>query len=375
MNTEEKVYKQALDYALKKIEKNMVILKDSFPFVTVNGKWELCDDKDWDLEIFKDGYWCNGFWIGLLWLAYKHTKDDKFKEKAYELCRLIEPRKNSNKIHDLGFLFYPSFCVGYDITKEEYLKSVALTAADSLLSRYNEKIGGITTLGDPEECGLTAIDTMMNLPLLWWTYEKTGNEKYHDTACRHALRTQQHIVRKDGSTCHGIGFDPCTGQIKEKYTLQGANAESCWSRGQAWGIYGFAFAYKYTKKEEFLKTAEKLADYYIVNCPLDYVPYWDFNDSAISNTVKDSSAAAITASGLLDLANVVPDKIKAEKYEQMACSIFGSLTKNYLSIRSDSQVGILLHGCFHKPKNVAIDNSLIFGDYYYMEALTKLING
>jgi len=108
---------------------------------------------------------------------------------------------------------------------------------------------------------------------------------------------------------------------------------------------------------------------------LDYVPYWDFNDSAIPNTVKDSSAAAITASGLLDLANVVQDKIKAEKYEQMACSILGSLSKNYLSIRSDSQVGILLHGCFHKPKNVAIDNSLIFGDYYYMEALTKLING
>lgn len=166
MNTAEKVYKQALDYALKKVEKNVGALKDSFPFVTVNGKWEICVEEDWDLEIFGDGYWCNGFWIGMIWLTYKVTKNNKFKMKAYELCKLIEPRKNSNKIHDLGFLFYPSFCVGYEVTKDEYLKSVALTAADSQVSRFNDKIGAITVSGDPKESGLTAIDTMMNLPLL-----------------------------------------------------------------------------------------------------------------------------------------------------------------------------------------------------------------
>lgn len=126
MNIEEKVYKIALKHALKKIKKNMGDLKDSFPFVTVNGKWEICKEEDWNLNIFSDGYWCNGFWIGMLWLAGKVTKNDKFKMKAYELCKLIEPRKNSNKTHDLGFLFYPSFCVGYDITKANYLKSVGI---------------------------------------------------------------------------------------------------------------------------------------------------------------------------------------------------------------------------------------------------------
>ena len=373
MNEGKEVYELALKYALKKIEKNMEELKDSFPFVTVNGKWELCKDEDWDLNIFSNGYWCNGFWVGMLWLAYKVTKNDKFKEKAYEMCKFIEYRKNSNKTNDLGFLFYPSFCIGYEITKDEYLKSVALTAADSLLSRFNDKIEAITVLGDPVKSGLTAIDTMMNLPLLWWAYEKTGDKRYYDVACKHATTTIEHFVRRDGSTYHIIEFNPGTGTIKKKYTLQGYNEESCWSRGQAWGIYGFSLAYKFSKEERFLKTAEKLADYYIANCPSDYVPYWDFNDPEIPNTVKDSSAAAITASGLFDLSNIETDKAKAEKYKEATYKILMSLSKNYLTIGLDSQPGVLLHGCFHKPNNIATDNSLIFGDYYYIEALTKLI--
>ncbi len=369
MNTAEKVYKQALDYALSKIEKNMEELNDSFPFVTVNGKWELCKEEDWDLEIFSDGYWCNGFWIGMLWLAYKVTKNNKFKRKAYELCKLIEPRKNSNKIHDLGFLFYPSFCVGYDITKDGYFKRVALTAADSLLSRFNDEIGAITVSGDLQESGLTAIDTMMNLPLLWWVYEKTGNQKYYDVAYKHAATTMQHFIREDGSTYHVIEFDLDTGQVKRKYTLQGYNDESCWSRGQGWGIYGFALAYKYAKEKEFLITVGRLANYYIANCLPNYVTYWDFNDPEIPNTIKDSSAAAITASGLVDLSNVEPDKTRAEKYEEMPYKILETLSKNYLA--DNSSQGILLHGCFDKTNNIATDSSLIFGNYYYMEALVK----
>ena len=369
----EQTFKAALEYALNKIETNLDELKNTFPFVTVNGKWELCKEEDWDLEIFADGYWCNGFWIGMLWLAYTVTKNDKFKRKAYELCKLIEPRKNRNKIHDLGFLFFPSFCAGYDITKDEYLKSVALTAADSLLSRFNDKIRAITVLGEPENSGLVAIDTMMNLPLLWWAYEKTGNQEYYDTACKHAFTTMQYFVRGDGSTYHIVEFDPNSGQVVRITTLQGYNAESCWSRGQAWGIYGFALAYNYTKREEFLKTAEKLADYYIANCPSDYVPCWDFNDPKIPNTIRDSSAAAITVCGLLDLSDAEPDKTKAENYEEIAYKILTSLSQNYLTFGLNSH-GILLHGCFHKSNDIATDSSLIFGDYYYMEALIKAIN-
>jgi unsaturated chondroitin disaccharide hydrolase len=216
---------------------------------------------------------------------------------------------------------------------------------------------------------------MMNLPLLWWAYKETGDELYYDAACEHAFTTMQYFVRKDGSTYHIVEFDPNNGQVMKRGTLQGYNDESCWSRGQAWAIYGFALAYKYSKRKEFLKTVEKLAGYYIANCPSDFVPYWDFNDSEIPNTVKDSSAAAITASGLLDLSDVEPDKRRAEKYEEIACKILESLTMNYLT-KGKAVPGILIHGCFDKPDSyIAVDNSLIWGDYYYMEALVKLIRG
>lgn len=364
MDDRKEVYKLALEHALNKIEKNMDVLKDSFPFVTINGKWELCKEEDWDLNIFKDGYWCNGFWIGMLWLAYRLTKKDKFKKRAYVLCRLIEPRKNSNKIHDLGFLFYPSFCVGYEVVKDEYLKSVGLTAADSLLSRFNDKIGAITISGELDKSGLIAIDTMMNLPLLWWAYEKTGGRRYYDVAYRHAFTTMQYFVRDDGSTYHIAECDPNSGQVRGKTTLQGYSAESCWSRGQAWAIYGFALVYRHAKKKEFLITAEKLVEYYIVTCPSDHVPYWDFNAPDIPNTVKDSSAAAITASGLL--------KFRGKKeFGDIALNILDSLCKCYLA--EEDKDGILKQGCFNKPKGTDVDESLIWGDFYFMEALTEAI--
>jgi unsaturated chondroitin disaccharide hydrolase len=246
-----------------------------------------------------------------------------------------------------------------------------LTAADSLLSRFNGNIGAITISGDPKKRGLTAIDTMMNLPLLWWAYEKTDDKKYYDVACKHAFTTMQHYVREDSSTCHIVEFDPDSGQVRKKVTWQGYNDESCWSRGHVWAVYGFAIAYRYTKREEFLRTAEKLADYYVANCPPDYVPYWDFNDPEIPNTVKNSSAAAITSSGMLYLSNAEPDETKAEKYREVAYKILEALSKNYLA--DNSSQGILLHGCFDNPKNIAIDSGLIWGDYYYFEALTKLV--
>ncbi|MCK4733582.1 MAG: glycoside hydrolase family 88 protein [Methanophagales archaeon] len=367
MNNPKEVYKFALEYALKEIEKNMEELTDSFPFITVNGKWELCKEEDWDLEIFKDGYWCKSFWIGMLWLAYRVTQNDKIKMKAYELCKLIESRKNSNKTHDLGVLFYPSFCVGYEITKDNYLKSVALTAADSLLSRFNDKIGAITVSGDLKESGLTAIDTMMNLPLLWWAYERTDDIGYYNAAYKHASTTMQHFVRDDGSTYHVVEFDTNNGLPLRKTTLQGYNDESCWSRGLAWAIYGFALAYKYAKKNEFLITAEKLADYYLVNCPSDHVPYWDFNDTDMPNTVRDSSAAVITACGLPELFRVSGER----RFKSIASSILNSLCKYYLA--EEDKDGILKHGCFNKPEGKGVDESLIWGDYYFVEALTKVI--
>ena len=211
----------------------------------------------------------------------------------------------------------------------------------------------------------------MNLPLLWWAYVKTGDRRYYDAACKHVSTTLRNFVRENGSTNHIVEFYINSGKAIKRTTWQGYNENSCWSRGQAWAIYGFAIAYIHTKRKEFLRTAEKLADYYIANCPSDYVPYWDFNDPEIPNAVRDSSASAITASGLLNLSDIESNETKAKKYREIAHTILRALSKNYLSVRS-SHVGILLQGCFHKPNNVATDNSLIFGDYYYMDALTKI---
>lgn len=174
----------------------------------------------------------------------------------------------------------------------------------------------------------------------------------------------QYFVRDDGSTYHMVEFDQDSGQAIKKTTLQGYTTESCWSRGQAWAIQGFAFACKYTKNKEFLKASEKLADYYITNCPSDYVPYGDFNDPEIPNTVRDSSAAAITACGLLEFSG-------EKKFGDFALNIVDSICKGYLA--EEGEEGILKHGCFNKPEGKGVDESLIWGDYYFVEALTKVI--
>ena len=198
-----------------------------------------------------------------------------------------------------------------------------------------------------------------------WAYDETGDEKYYRVVYNHPKQTVKEFVRKDCSTIHVIYFDLDDGRIIKKTTYQGYSSDSCWSRGQAWAIYGFALAYKTSKDKIFLDAAEKLADYFIENLPADYVPYWDFGDPEIPNSVKDSSAAAIACSGLLTLSELSEKK----EFKESVLKIMNSLSKNYLAEKPD---GILNHGCFHKPKNLGVNESLIWGAYYFVEALCKL---
>ena len=353
----QKEFESILKYVLNKVNKNRRTLKEGFPHVTKRGVWETT----------KDGYWSGGFWIGLLWHAYKISGDEKYKESAYEwLKRLGSRRNDKNMLFDLGFMFYPSFVLGYEITNDNHLKRVALEAADTLSTFFNESSGfvyhEITING--KKAGRTIIDVMMELPLLWWAYEETGEEKYYNIAYTHTKRTIKEFIRADYSTIHVIDFDLETGEIIRKITVQGYSDDSCWSRGQAWAIYGFALAYKYTEDELFLKTAENLARYFIKNLPEDFVPYWDFDDP--NKEVKDSSAAAIASSGLLDLSELSGKK----EFRDGAINILSSLCNNYLS--GEDEDGILAHGCFHKPEGMGVDESLIWGDYYFVEAIMKV---
>ena len=339
-----------LSNAAKKVDKS-IKLKD-FPHITKNGKWVTT----------KDGDWTGGFWVGLLWYAYKISGDEKYKNEAYKRAKMLENRKN-DRTFDLGFLFYPSFALSYEITTDDYFRKIALEAANTLTTLLHDKTGFVYDEID-RRTGRTIIDVMMNLPLLWWAYEETGDEKYYNVAYTHSKRTIEEFIRKDYSTIHVIDFDLETGEIRRKITVQGYSNESCWSRGQAWAIYGFASAYKCTRDEQFLKPAKNIAAYFIKHLIKDCVPYWDFDDP--KREVKDSSAGAIASSALLDLSVLSGE----EEFRDVAISILNSLCDTYLS--GEDEEGILKHGCFHKPENMGVNESLIWGDYYFMETLMKV---
>lgn len=346
-----------INVILNKIDKNLKLLEE-FPHMTCSGKWIFTKDTDW----------ANGFWVGLLWLSYRLTNDKKYKEAAYKWLSRIEERRN-DKTFDLGFLFYPSFVLGYKITKDEYLRKVALEAAGILASLFNEKSSFVYNdfIMNGKKVGRTIIDVMMELPLLWWAYEETGNEGYYDVAYKHCQSTMVNLIRSDYSTIHVLDFDISTGEIIRKATVQGYSDDSCWSRGQAWAIYGFTLAYKASHEIKFLQIAQGLADYFTRNLPDDLVPYWDFNAPQIPSKVRDSSAAAIACSGLLTLAELS----RQQKFKVMATRMLNSLGANYLT-GNDSE-GILKYGCYHKPENLSVDESLIWSDYYFVEAVAKTL--
>ncbi|MFX1391965.1 MAG: hypothetical protein ACFFAH_00185 [Promethearchaeota archaeon] len=346
---------KVFEVIIEKIRKSLDV-KD-FPHITNKGKWETTFD----------GFWTGGFWIGLLWLAYERNKEESFKKQAYLWLNRLETRKRSITF-DLGFLFYPSFVLGYKLTSDPKLKEVALEASNTLLKTYDERFGFIyeEIIEEKKRIGRVIIDIMLNLPLLWWAFEETKNKKYYNPTYTHSKNTIKELIRDDYSTIQGFNYDFEKLEILEKRTFQGINVNSCWSRGQAWGLYGYILAYNYTKDNEFLKVAENLAQYFIFNLPSDYIPYWDFNAPDTNTKLRDSSAAAIASSGLFDLYI----HTKKDLYKDSAIKIIKSLFENYLT--NKNEYGILTEGCFHKNKNLGLKESLIWGDYYFFEGLLKL---
>jgi len=346
---------ETISYALHKIERTASEIGGKFPHLTEGGRWETTHD----------GSWTGGFWIGLLWLGYLATKDEKFFELAHKWLLLLGQRKN-DKMFDLGFLFYPSFVLGHKITLDENLRKVALGAADTLVKLSHAKSGFICQeIRGGKKFRRTAIDVMMDLPLLWWAHSETGDERYYDAAYKHSIKTLKNLIKNNRPEVHAVDLDPKTGEIVRKLTLHGYSYGSRWSRGHAWSIYGFSIAYNATKEKIFLDTAKKLADYFIKNLPADFVPYWDFDDSNIPNAPKDSSAAAIACSGLITLHKLY----KKPGIKEIANRILGSLCTNYIA--KENQDGILAQGCFDFPKKLGVNESLIWGDFYFLEALLK----
>ncbi|MBD1382242.1 glycoside hydrolase family 88 protein [Bacillus sp. IB182487] len=361
---------KACAYVLKKIDQNLDEFTNMFPDASSKN---LVYPKTENVE------WTPGFWTGMLWLAYEITKDEKYKQVAE---RHVESFKNriEKKIHvdhhDLGFLYTLSSVSAYKLTKNETAKEAALGAAKHLSTRYYEKAGIIQAWGDlsdPKQRGRMIIDCNMNLPLLYWASEITGDQSYYDMAYQHVQKAAAHIVRKDASTFHTFYMDPEHGGPLYGNTHQGFSDDSCWARGQAWGIYGFPLSYSYTQDDEFITLSKKLANYFLNRLPEDHICYWDLIFTE-GTEERDSSAAAISACGLLELSKSLPltDSLKMY-YDNAALSIVQSLSEYYTTAQEPEANGLLKHGVYYKAGNMGVDESCIWGDYFYFEALVRLL--
>ncbi|MFF5014734.1 glucuronyl hydrolase [Streptomyces sp. NPDC001165] len=252
----------------------------------------------------QNGDWVGGFWPGTLWMAWLHSGGDTFRTLALDSAKKLAPRQTDTTTHDLGFLFYPSWVTAWRLTGDDTWRAGAVRAADSLIRRYNSNgrfIRAWGALNDPNNAGRVIMDTMMNLDLLAFASEQTGDGRYLAIATEHANTAQRVFPRPDGPTPHLYDFDPATGTPIGPNTVQGYSPTSCWARGQAWGIYGFTTIHRRTGDQQFLTTARRLADYALGALTPDRVPVWDYRAPQQPYDVKDASAGAIMACGLLDL--------------------------------------------------------------------------
>ena len=354
------------------------------------GFFSEADDQTGDWRQQKGFFWTGSFWTGELWAMYERTHDPKYRNWA-ELwtSRLLGHELEQN--HDTGFLYYYSSVAGYKLTHNPKLRESALRAAGHLQDLFNP----VTQLIPAWQAGGddTIIDCMMNLQLLWWASDESGDGKWRDIGLKHALRTAEWFVRDDGSTVQSVHYNP--GDGREHFELHGGGKEvtlpnhappgqrvfehthqgyawnTTWSRGEAWALYGFATAYRETHDPRMLATAEKIAQYVLAELPEDGVPWYDFNDEGVLYRNRDSSAAAIIAGGLLRLSQAEPDQQKAATYMRECERITHTLIDRYLtpSFAGDSgPPGILRHGSSTHPN----DSALIYGQYYLLETLIAL---
>jgi unsaturated chondroitin disaccharide hydrolase len=356
-------------FLLEKIDENLEPFSEKFPAPASKGNvYPAIDNTEWT----------SSFWTGMLWLAYEVTGKGKYREAAEKQLKSYKERlenRDHTDTHDLGFLYTLSCVAAYRLTGSEEARDTALKAADMLMERYYEKAGIIQAWGDlkdPEQQGRMIIDCCMNLPLLHWSVPY-GRQGYRAAAIFHADRAAEHIVREDASSYHTFYMDVETGKPKYGKTAQGYSDNSCWARGQAWGIYGFALSYRYTQDSKFTDLAVKLANYFLNRLPEDSICYWDLAFTE-GGEERDSSAAAIVACGLLELAKYLPlTDPNREVYERAASVIIRELSLNYTTKNCKHSNGILLHAVYSKPAVDGVDECNIWGDYFYFEALVRLI--
>lgn len=318
--------------------------------------------------------WTSGFLPGILWMLESHDSSRDWKQQAMTYTEKLEEVQYHTSDHDLGFMLYNSYGLGYQRLESESYKNVLINGANSLASRYDSLIGMIKSWDRPGKWQYPVIiDNMMNLEYLFWATKATGDSAYYNMAVSHASRTLRDHYRADNSCYHVVDYDTLTGQPIWKGTHQGLADESVWARGQAWGLYGFTMVYRETRDRAFLDQAKAVADFLINNnaMPENNIPFWDLKDPELPNAPRDVSAAAIIASGLIELSDFVPEM--RNSYLSYAREILTNLTNDYrYEPSSDKSFFFLDKSVGNKPKGKEVSIPIIYADYYFMEALLRL---
>ncbi len=337
---------------------------DAFPMYTEGGKWKI-GGESWT-------NWCEGFLGGQLWLLYEHTLDPYWRDKAEHYSRLLEPRKMDRTVHDLGFVFWSTYKRWFDLTGDPRLNAVLIEAGRTMGYRFKEKGQYLRSFLAEDSL---FIDIMMNVGIVFYAAQQSGDADLLRKATQHCLTTRKYLVRGDGSTAHEGIFNLETGEFLHQSTQQGWRFDSSWARGLSWALYGFGTVYSLTGEARFLKTAEACAQFYIEHTPEHGVPPNDW-DEPNPPYAYESSAAAIAASGLLNLAKLTQDWARGQYYRATALRILETLTTpEFLAYQTPGWEGLLKHGMYHQNKRLGVDESVMWGEFFFLEAIGNVAHG
>jgi len=342
---------------------------DFYPLYTEHGKWRHTKPV-WTR-------WCDGFLPGMMWIFHQETSDPNWRILAEKYSRSLEPRKDDREVHDLGFIFYQgTYKRWYEATvrdglPDQSLKDVVVHAGQTLALRFNDVAGCLRSFHGPDS---NFIDIMMNVGIIFYAALETNDTALLELAHKHCQTTRRTLVRGDGSTSHEGIFDLNTGEFLKQTTQQGYRGDSCWSRGLAWSLYGFGTCFQLTRDPTYLEVAQLNADWWLAHIAEDGVAPWDF-DAPLSGTLSrsqvDTSASAIAAVGLFNLAELSPSVARRKAYLDCALRTLDSLTTRYLGEGEDGWEGILRGSVYHIHKDFGVNESVMWGEFFFVEALQK----
>ncbi|WP_294593688.1 glycoside hydrolase family 88 protein [uncultured Bacteroides sp.] len=358
---------QALDHAVRQY----LFMRDELNGVN---KFPKTYDKHMQRLITSNSeWWCSGFYPGTLFYLYEESGNKDIYTEGTRMLKLLEPEQFNVNTHDVGFMMYCSYGNANRIAPQPEYKDIIVNSARSLITRFSPVVGCIKSHNRKPDDYVVIIDNMMNLELLFWATQATGDSTFYDIAVKHADTTLKNHFRADNSLYHGLNYNPSTGEIKHYQGGQGFSEKSAWSRGQAWGLYGYTLMYRFTKDQKYLDQAIKIAEFTLnhPNMPKDLIPYWDYNAPDIPDALRDASAAAINCSGLLELSEYVP-QAQSKRYFNAAEKMLQTLSSPKYTAEIGTNGGFILkHSVGNIPSGTEVDMPLSYADYYYVEALCR----